>query len=427
MRSCCRLACAAAVSLLSAAANLHACNVPVFRYALENWRADAYQVYILHEGELTAEQKQLVEKLTAASIDRQPPANMIVHELDVTTLSDEASADAEASSEGRTNGQPSFFRQWVDQVSPSTPWIVALYPPQMHHGIPAWSGDLNEANVECLVDSQVRQEIARRILSGQSAVWVLIESGNAEKDNKAFQQLEQWLVDIPEQVSLPDRSLIESDEQFRGDNPIELKVEFSVLRVRRDDPQELASVSMLLGSEDDLRDFDEPIAIPVYGRGRTYFALVGRGINQENVRDNCQFICGACSCQVKQENPGVDLLLAMNWEDQILGSAMPDKPMPVLTGVGIFEVDTEESATVAPEAEPTESETSDATSVAMNPEPPADNSAPLDVIEATVQSEPAEPAAFEGRLLIGVGGLLVVGLVVLGGLTVLLRRHSSAG
>jgi hypothetical protein len=324
----------------------------------------------------------------------------------------------------------SYFRQWADKVSPSAPWIVALYPQKMQQAIPAWTGALSESNVEQLVDSPLRQEIARRILSGESAVWVLIESGNADKDNKAFQQLEQWLVGMPDQVSLPDRSLIESDDEFRVDNPIELKVEFSALRVSRDDSQEQAVVSMLLGSEDDLREFDEPIAIPVYGRGRTYFALVGRGINQENVRDNCQFICGACSCQVKQENPGVDLLLAMNWEDQILGSAMPDKPMPVLTGVGVFEVDTEEPEPVAVEPAVTPSQTPDTTSVAMNStQQPADNAMAIKADDAAVEPEtvPAEPAAFEGRLLLGVGGLLLVGVVVLAGLTVLLRRQSSTG
>ena len=103
-------------------------------------------------------------------------------------------------------------------------------------------------------------------------------------------------------------------------------------------PQEAAFASMLLGSEPDLRDFDEPIAIPIYGRGRTFFALVGKGINEEMIHENCQFLCGACSCQVKQENPGVDMLMAVDWAGQVVGSAMPDLVLPELTGVGALEL-----------------------------------------------------------------------------------------
>ena len=34
-----------------------ACSVPVFRYALERWPADAYRLVIFHNGPLSAEQQ----------------------------------------------------------------------------------------------------------------------------------------------------------------------------------------------------------------------------------------------------------------------------------------------------------------------------------------------------------------------------------
>ena len=60
---------------------------------------------------------------------------------------------------------------------------------------------------------------------------------------------------------------------------------------------------MLLGSESDLREFNEPIAIPIYGRGRTYFALVGNGINPEMIEENCRFLIGACSVPSEAGKP----------------------------------------------------------------------------------------------------------------------------
>ncbi len=41
----------------------------------------------------------------------------------------------------------------------------------------------------------------------------------------------------------------------------------------------------------------------------------------------CQFIVGACSCQVKAQNPGFDLLMQMNWELAVGDTKISD-PLP---------------------------------------------------------------------------------------------------
>jgi hypothetical protein len=51
----------------------------------------------------------------------------------------------------------------------------------------------------------------------------------------------------------------------------------------------------------------------VFGRGRVLYALAGRGINADNIREACEFLVGPCSCQVKEMNPGVDLLMDVAW------------------------------------------------------------------------------------------------------------------
>ena len=38
-----------------------ACSVPVFRYALERWPPDAYEVLILHDGPLAERDQELLE------------------------------------------------------------------------------------------------------------------------------------------------------------------------------------------------------------------------------------------------------------------------------------------------------------------------------------------------------------------------------
>ena len=63
----------------------------------------------------------------------------------------------------------------------------------------------------------------------------------------------------------------------------------------------------------------------IFGRGRALDALIGKGINADTIAEAAKFLCGACSCQVKRLNPGVDLLIAANW-DTILNAEDAAQP-----------------------------------------------------------------------------------------------------
>ena len=54
----------AAVVLCLLAVVAEACSVPVFRYALERWQSDPYEVFVFHRGKLTADQQASVDRLT---------------------------------------------------------------------------------------------------------------------------------------------------------------------------------------------------------------------------------------------------------------------------------------------------------------------------------------------------------------------------
>jgi len=97
-----------------------------------------------------------------------------------------------------------------------------------------------------------------------------------------------------------------------------LKLSFSVVTLRAGDAAEKAFRETLLNSEDDLKELQhEPMAFPVFGRGRALPALVGKGINADMIDEASAFLSGPCSCQVKRQNPGFDLLTSVNW-DQLL-------------------------------------------------------------------------------------------------------------
>lgn len=315
-----------------------ACSVPVFRYALERWTADLYRVVVFHRGPLSPEDQALVDLLEKYASGYECNANLEVRTVDV-----------ESRSEGSTDGLR------IAPPGAQLPWMVLLFPdllrppqdawpsadttrgPQWTAPPPeseqVWAGAFNSDNVRALLHSPKRREIARLILDGQAAVWVLLECGNQEEDNAAAELLETELNKIERLVELPGPMADAGDDVFYTDDWLPVPVSFSTVRLSRSDPAEQAFVNMLIGSEPDLKEYSEPMAFPVFGRGRVLWALVGKGVNERNIEETCAFLAGWCSCQVKALNPGTDLLMAADWDAALRGAYMTDEALPPLTGV----------------------------------------------------------------------------------------------
>ena len=69
--------------LLLSLASALACSVPVFRYALEKWPADAYPATVFHRGPLTAEQQALARELSRDGLAGQLHANVAIELVDL--------------------------------------------------------------------------------------------------------------------------------------------------------------------------------------------------------------------------------------------------------------------------------------------------------------------------------------------------------
>ncbi len=278
---------AISVFLLSSTTAL-TCNVPVFRYALERWPADIYEVFVFHYGTFSTVDRLSVERLEKSSADHIPYANYTIQAVDI---SKEIPGSA--------------FELWQSLKSPKIPCLVLRYPVSTGTRHAIWHGKLNSETVKTLPDSPTRSEIGERILGGDSAVWILLESGNRKKDDAAADVLRENLKDMEETLTLP--------PQFS--ETVKMPIRFSLIRLSRTDPAEAHFISMLMNSEPDLFDYaSHPMAFPIYGRGRVLFALVGEGINERNIGIACSFIIGPCSCEIKAQNPGIDLLMNVDWE-----------------------------------------------------------------------------------------------------------------
>jgi len=308
---------AAAAAVLCAASAAPACTVPVFRYALECWRADPYMVVLFVRGEPDAETRAVVKAVRKAAAAEPTYANVDVQVVDLN-------AEAAAGWKGL----------WKRESNERAPWMVVSYPvPRIYaQGKPVpesmvimWSAPPSTQAVRRLVDSPKRREIARRLLQGETAVWVLLASGNAADDDRAREVIRKTSARLENTLTLPE--IASYDRRYLSEAGPELKIEFSLLEVPRDDPAEAMLVRMIRGMDQETEAPKGPIAVPIFGRGRMLARLHGEFLSAEVIEEAGWFLTGHCSCQVKGLMPGVDALIAGGW-DNFLGTK--DLP-PVLS------------------------------------------------------------------------------------------------
>ncbi len=298
--------------LLSLTHVAEACNVPAFRYALERWPADLYQVVVYCQATPRGPEFELLRKSAGA---QGGAANYSLKLVDV----------------GRPDGKALADRRNITAL----PWVEVYYPASSEVTSPVWSGHLTSDAVSKIIESQVRSQLVRRLLDGEVAVWVLVRSGHKANDRRALDSLTASLKKASSTLRIP-----EIGTDLNGD-PVAVTdfktypVRFSLMEIARDEPDEELLVKALLASEPDLRQYDEPIAFPVFGRGRALYALVGSGIQETTILEACQSLVNWCSCEIKAQNPGTDLLISADWSRPYGGKMVKDPELP-LTGLGDF-------------------------------------------------------------------------------------------
>jgi hypothetical protein len=283
------------VNMIAMPGLVFACSTPVFDFALQHWAPDSYGIHISRSAEPSADESSAIELL------------------------------AESTSGANVSNSFSI-------ASDAPPTMTVSYPRAAQMLSPAWRAPLTLKNVETVMTSPVRKMLVEEIASGRCAVWLFLESGSKELDDVAEQRLRASLTELEKTLVLPERPDTDEGEATAATNAVR-KASFAVIRLSRNDPAESFLVSSLLNSESDLNEFKEPMVFPVYGRGRALYAIVGKGINADIVERASGFVTGSCSCEVKSANPGVDLLVSVNWNDVLTRFEYKEDSMPPLTGI----------------------------------------------------------------------------------------------
>lgn len=291
--------CAMALGLLFVTGVLRAGHLPVFRCALEEWPARDYPVIVFHRGPLSTDDQNLVTAVKEAP-DRWG-ANIATSTADVLEPMDESN-----------------LALWNAQTNAEPPWIVVLAPPSKETSETVlWAGRFDADSVKAVLDSPARKKTIEALVRGDSAVWVLLECGDAMRDEAAVDTLAGTLKRLEGNLRLSSSITSAPPAKFK----LPLRIAFSLVRVTRNDPAEEFFVNLLSHGERFSRG--KPAAFSVFGRGRSLNAIAGRHLDDEYILDACSFITGPCSNGVKELRPGKDLLLCVKWDSIFEMAASP--------------------------------------------------------------------------------------------------------
>jgi hypothetical protein len=246
----------ALLALLAAPLRLEACSVPVSYYALMRWEASP-------------------------------------HRIDAAAESIPGDANAVA-------GEPAGGR------------LRAFFPGQEQ---PWWDAPIagsEPAAAAALCDSPLRRELAKRLARADAGVWILAECGDAKRDDAAAELIAKRIDLVCRTAELPHAAEGQPESDVL-DPTLPPRLAFSVLRLRHDDAAEAGLRAQLLHLAPGLESAAEPLAFLVFGRGRALPPIHGADLEEGTIDMACLFLIGACSCEIKERNPGADLLLTVDW------------------------------------------------------------------------------------------------------------------
>ncbi len=333
--------------LIALPCTLFACAVPVFRYALERWPPDAFQLTVLHKG---MEQEQI-----DAWLNPVYDAHMAVLEVDLR----EDSIPEEA---------PDHVKELANEVTDTSPRFLLEYPFDYGFETPILSGAVSDEQKLLVQRSPVRDEIIKRLLGGHSTVWVFIPGTDASANDELKQLIKSGIQEMNETLELPEKMLAIYSPEKQEEVRRELPIHFSMLELDRNDPKEkiLTEGLRLVLGDDTWNNTEQAWVMPVFGQGRALAIEDHKAFTADMLREMSYFLTGSCSCEVKELNPGFDLFIVEPWMEDLSRSFVDEANQPPeLFNPLAYEPETEDMALATEgEAEP-EAETA----VAPTPTP----------------------------------------------------------
>lgn len=275
-----------------------ACEVPVFRFALERWASEPLTLQVAADGPGGPDGEAALRRL------RNQVPDQVASNIKV---------------------------QFVEPVHSGDKRVLMRLLPHASAGPdapPWWEGMMTEDNARDLTSCPLREKIADEILDGTSAVWLIISQGDPDSDARAMAIVQKGIDRAMQQLTLP-KGVIEPQDAARKmamfpsatmddvlRTTLPLRIRFKAELLRHDDVREVI-LRDLLGRVASACPPGEALVAPVFGRGRVLAPAPASTVGEDGVFQGCAYLCGACACMVKQQNPGYDLPMRVDWNRRL--------------------------------------------------------------------------------------------------------------
>jgi len=292
-----------------------ACDTPVYRYAMYRWTPMAYEAYYFHRGPVSPEAQAVHAVLAERDKDGLAP-NFSVTPVDL---------DRKDALETLPDAVRKTWQALKDQALPCymviAPWGDHLF-----------TGPIDLAAARQIVESPLRSEIGRRFHEGHGVVLLILEGDQAE-DNARMENVARQVMSIASSGKLfadldesnPTAQKDDAVGSRRGgddvpaDGPPGLRgaLRVALLKLNRANAAEAWLLKYLRAMTPDAADLKppyEPMLFAIYGRGRVMPPGIGKEVTVESLSGLLRFLGDRCSCTIKDQNPGLDLLMRWDWE-----------------------------------------------------------------------------------------------------------------
>lgn len=290
-------------------------SIPAKKGESGKWKPDYYRAVVIYNAEKPAESDEGVNAIQSKIGDKIKSPNLMLRKIDMT---DKANIDEKSA-------------ETLKLLEPELPFTMIYFPENSDVENPLWAGHMTLEDVAAISDSPARREIIRRLLKGESVVWLLIESGVDYKDYRILKLLSEEIKNIganPPGVGtpVPPESEVKKEE-VKPANPVKM----SIMRISREDASEKILLNMLNGIEAEVMNIsNEPVLVPVYAGGRILKFFSDEEINSENIRKTIELLSGEVVYGAKTPDSGTVLLLSVNWNGVASGKLSVDKEFPPL-------------------------------------------------------------------------------------------------
>jgi hypothetical protein len=325
---------AVAAVVLTVASTAAACDTPVYRYALYNWQPTPYHIYYFYQGAIAKadqETNRRIEELGGLSQadegrdpadDFQPAPPISDRHVEPGNRANITLRKVDVDKKDQIDRVPEVVRKaWEGEGRKAVPTYVVFTAWRMSIHI----GPLDRAAVDQMADSPVRKKIAGLLDEGNSGVFLCM-SGKTPPEKEAIEKTVRQVIADAEAGKLSDEEPAEVPEVNKKTAPPAAgdpadapkkptKIKLAMVPLDRADAAEKWLVRSLATVEQDVPEVaGQAMVFMVFGRGRALPPCIGKGITAENLARDVALLTGPCSCMVKEQNPGVDLLFTWDWE-----------------------------------------------------------------------------------------------------------------